>query len=169
MSTPILIDPEAFAAEAQTLQGQFVLADFDERVWAHEFFAGLQDTVSFRLTGTRDRLKRLCLDLSVAGDLSLICQRCVAPVPFRLDETCRIVLFADEQSLDEAMLADEELEGMVIRQETDIRELVEDQILMSLPFSPRHDDCTNAALETVNHNNPNPFAALAGLKSRRPG
>ena len=41
--------------------------------------------------------------------------------------------------LDEAMLADEELEGMLLEKELDVRTLVEDQILMSLPFSPRHE------------------------------
>ena len=45
--------------------------------------------------------------------MPLICQRCITPMPFLLDETSRIVLFADEESLDEAMLADEELEGML--------------------------------------------------------
>ena len=57
-------------------------------------------------------------------------------MPFTLDETSRIVLFANEEDLDEAMLADEELEGMPIEKELDVRGLVEDQILMSLP-SPR--------------------------------
>lgn len=46
--------------------------------------------------------------------MPLICQRCITPMPFLLDETSRIVLFADEESLDEAMLADEELEGMLL-------------------------------------------------------
>ena len=63
------------------------------------------------------------------------------------------------------MLADEELEGMPIEKELDVRGLVEDQILMSLPFSPRHENCDNAALEQVNQDKPNPFAVLAGLKS----
>lgn len=31
-----------------------------------------------------------------------------------LDESSRIVLFSDEESLDESMLADEELEGILI-------------------------------------------------------
>lgn len=98
--------------------------------------------------------------------MPLICQRCITPMPFLLDETSRIVLFADEESLDEAMLADEELEGMLLEKELDVRTLVEDQILMSLPFSPRHEDCgKNGTLDEVNRDKPNPFAVLAGLKS----
>ena len=58
---------------------------------------------------------------------------------------------------------------MPIEKELDVRRLVEDQILMSLPFSPRHENCDNAALEQVNQDKPNPFAVLAGLKAVKLG
>ncbi|WP_342031086.1 YceD family protein [Neisseria sp. CP9] len=165
MSDPNLIDPEVFASEKQSLQGSFMLEELDERVRSHDYPADKQTKVSFTLNGGRDRLQRLFLDLNVKADMPLICQRCIRPMPFTLDETSRIVLFANEEDLDEAMLADEELEGMPIEKELDVRGLVEDQILMSLPFSPRHENCDNAALEQVNQDKPNPFAVLAGLKS----
>ena len=88
-------------------------------------------------------------------------------MPFEFDEQSRVVLFADDASLDEAMLSDDELEGMLLQKALDVRMLVEDQILMALPFSPRHEDCGNAALAEVNQDKPNPFAVLAGLKSSR--
>ena len=62
------------------------------------------------------------------------------------------------------MLADEELEGMLSADELDVFSLIEDQILMALPFSPRHEQCGNADSATVNQSKPNPFAVLAGLK-----
>ncbi|MDO5638522.1 MAG: YceD family protein [Neisseria sp.] len=162
-----LIDPEAFAAEQRNLQGRFRLAELDERVWSHEYLADRQAEVSFSLQGGRDRWQRLFLDLSVQGDVPLLCQRCIKPMPFEFAENSRIVLFADDESLDEAMLSDDELEGMLLEAELDVRTLVEDQILMALPFSPRHEDCSNAALAEVNQDKPNPFAVLAGLKSSR--
>ena len=155
MSDPNLIDPEVFAAEGQNLQGSFLLEELDERVSSHDYPADKQTRVSFTLQGGRDRLQRLFLDLNVKADMPLVCQRCITPVPFLLDETSRIVLFADE-----------ELEGMLLEKELDVQTLVEDQILMSLPFSPRHEDCgNNGTLEEVNRDKPNPFAVLAGLKS----
>ncbi|STZ75324.1 YceD family protein [Bergeriella denitrificans] len=166
MLDPNLIDPGVFAAESRRLQGSFSLSDLDERVWSHEYFADKQACVSYSLSGGHDRLQRPFLDLTVTADLPLYCQRCVKPMPFRMEESSRIVLFADEERLDEAMLADDELEGMLLEKELDVRGLVEDQILMALPFSPRHDDCGNTALEAVNQDKPNPFAVLAGLKSR---
>ncbi|HFC8541449.1 TPA: YceD family protein [Neisseria lactamica] len=166
MSDPNLIDPKVFAAEGRSLQGGFLLEELDERVSSHDYPADKQTRVSFTLQGGRDRLQRLFLDLSVKADMPLVCQRCIAPLPFRLDETARIVLFSDEKDLDEAMLADEELEGMLLEKELDVRILVEDQILMSLPFSPRHEDCGgNGTPEKADRDKPNPFAVLAGLKS----
>ncbi|WP_416191327.1 YceD family protein [Neisseria sp. CCUG12390] len=165
MLDPNLIDPEVFATEKQNLQGSFTLEELDERVWSHEYPADRQTRVSFTLQGGRDRLQRLFLDLTVQADMPLLCQRCMKPMPFELNESSRIVLFADETHLDEAMLSDEELEGMLITKELDVRELVEDQILMALPFSPRHEDCGNVSLEQVNQDKPNPFAVLKGLKA----
>ncbi|HFA6078002.1 DUF177 domain-containing protein [Neisseria gonorrhoeae] len=154
MSDPNLIDPEIFAAERQNLQGSFLLEELDERVSLHDYPADRRTKISFTLTGGRDRLQRLFLDLNVKADMPLICQRCIKPMPFMLDESSRIVLFSDE-----------ELEGILIEKELDVRALVEDQILMSLPFSPRHGHCGNTLPESANQDKPNPFAVLAGLKS----
>ncbi|MCF7520516.1 YceD family protein [Neisseria sp. ZJ106] len=165
MLDPNLIEPETFAAEKQILQGSFMLSELDERVWSHEFPADKNSTVSFTLKGGRDNLQRLFLDLELTGEMPLTCQRCIQPMPFSLNEAGRIVLFDNEEKLDEAMLSDEELEGMVIEKTLDVRQLIEDQILMALPFSPRHEDCGNRALNEVNRDKPNPFAVLAGLKS----
>ncbi|EGV36551.1 Uncharacterized ACR, COG1399 [Neisseria weaveri] len=167
MLDPILIDPEVFASEKQVLQGTVELGELDERVWSHEYLADKQTKVSYTLTGGCDRLQRLFLDLALKADLQLFCQRCVKPMPYLMEENSRIVLFADEDSLDEAMVSDDELEGMVKVAELDVRTLIEDQMLMAMPFSPRHEDCDNIALETVNQDKPNPFAVLAGLKSSR--
>ena len=160
-----LIEPGSFAAGKLRLQGKIALKDLDERVWSHDYLADSSAELSYTLQGGCDRGQRLFLELSVEGRLSLVCQRCLQPMPFELAERSRIVLFADEESLDEAMLSDEELEGMVSEKELDVRTLLEDQILMALPFSPRHDDCESDALDKINQDKPNPFAVLAGLKS----
>lgn len=160
-----LIEPGSFAAGKQRLQGKIALVDLDLRVRSHEYLADSATELSYTLQGGCDSWQRLFLDLSLEGRLSLVCQRCMQPMPFDLAEYSRIVLFADEESLDEAMLSDEELEGMVLEKELDVRTLLEDQILMALPFSPRHDDCESDALDKINQDKPNPFAVLAGLKS----
>ena len=165
MLDPNLIDPEAFAAQAQKLQGSFRLEELDERVWSHEYLAAKGSMVDFTLSGGKDRWQRLYVDLAVRAELPLYCQRCMQPMTFPIDESVHIVLFPSEEKLDEAMLSDDELEGMLMPEVLDVRELVEDQILMAMPLSPRHEACGNEALEQVNQDRPNPFAVLAGLKS----
>lgn len=168
MLNPILIDPAAFARDRQQMQGEAVLADFDPRVASHEYLAASDTPVAFSLRGGYDGLQRPFLDLHVQGTLSLLCQRCVQPMPFALDDRVRLVLFGDEAALDEAMQAEEDLEGMMLSPELDVRTLLEEQILMAVPYSPRHGDCRNPDLEGINQNSrPNPFAVLAGLKNSR--
>ena len=53
---------------------------------------------------------------------------------------------------------------MVLENELDIFTLLEDQILMALPISPKHEQCGNNHLDKINQDKPNPFAVLAGLK-----
>ncbi|WP_274572141.1 DUF177 domain-containing protein [Neisseria leonii] len=165
MLDPNLIAPQAFAGQAQTLSGSFRLNELDGRLSSHEYLADQSAAAAFSLRGGKDRWQRPYADLSVQAELSLYCQRCLQPMPYLLDESVRIVWFADEEKLDEAMLADEELEGMVMSEVLDVRGLVEDQILMAMPLSPRHEDCGNEVLSQVNQDRPNPFAVLAGLKS----
>lgn len=164
MLDPILIEPAAFTAEGQKIEGELPLTSLDDRVKAHEYFTGDDVVFSFILKGSIDKWQRPVLDLRVAAEAGLTCQRCLQPVPHRFDEHSRITLFTTEAALDEAMLADDELEGMLLTPELDVRTLVEDQILMALPYSPRHESCENGQMAAVNQDKPNPFAVLAGLK-----
>ena len=163
MLNRILIDPQAFATQAEILQGTVSLQDLDERTWSPDI-ADTATDIHYAITGGMDRWQRLFLDLTVSGSLKLNCQRCMQPTEFLLDEQVRIILFHREQDLDDAMIADEELEGMVLENELDIFTLLEDQILMALPISPKHEQCGNNQLDKINQDKPNPFAVLAGLK-----
>lgn len=162
MSKRILIDPQAFTAERGQIQGKVRLQDLDERVHSADF-TDLSSEVAYKLQGGKDKWQRPFLRLSLSGSLSLQCQRCMEAVMFPLDESADIVLFGDEAMLDEAMCADEELEGMVAGSELDVSSLLEDQILMSLPYSPMHEDCGGTVAGSAS-DKPNPFAVLAGLE-----
>ncbi len=162
MSDRISIDAEAFAASGQTLQGKVSLQDLDARSHSPDI-ADLAAEVSYSLAAGRDDWDRIRLSLHLAGSLKLCCQRCLQPFDFELDETAQVVLFADEEALDQAVQDDDTLEGMVCGRELDVYSLLEDQILMALPFSPKHENCGSGET-AVQSDKPNPFAALAGLK-----
>ena len=159
-----LIDPVAFAKSALLQEDSINLSQLDERVAQNEFLAHTDTALHYRLKGGVDRLQRSYLDLSLKGELQLACQRCLLALPQTLDETVRIVLFNDQAVLDEAMNSDPDLEGMLVEGELSVWSLLEDQIIMALPYAPRHDDCGNTDLERINTDKPNPFAQLAPLK-----
>ena len=124
MLNRILIDPQAFALKKERLHGTVALRDLDERTWSHDI-ADLSSELAYTLTGSTDRWQRPVLTLALSGRVPLQCQRCMQPIEnFELDEHVPIVLFPTEAQLDEAMLADEELEGMLSADELDVFSLI---------------------------------------------
>ncbi|KDN13257.1 hypothetical protein BGI40_06200 [Snodgrassella communis] len=165
MLDPILIDTATFTHEQQQRCGQLQLQALDRRVWSHELLAQRDGNIQYKISGGIDRWQCPFIDISIEGELQLVCQRCLQAVSWALNDQSHIVLFASEQLLDEAMAADGSLEGAVWSAEYDLAALVEDQILMAIPVAPRHEDCDHTLAIQTNQDSGNPFARLAGLKS----
>jgi len=115
------------------------------------------------------------LRLKASATLPMTCQRCLhsVDVPLEVEREFRFV--ADEATA-EALdgVSDEDL--LALSREFDLRELIEDELLMALPVVPRHEECpTDVTLassdedfEQASADKPNPFAALAGLRKDNP-
>jgi uncharacterized protein len=165
MSEPILIDPLAFAREGRSLSGELAVASLDERVLAS--LADTSGTVRFALVGSVDKLQRSLLHLTVETEVAVKCQRCLQSMRESLQSDAVITLFTDEQKLDEACAADEELDAILAEPELDVMALIEDEIIMGLPLSPRHEACESEPVELPKSDKPNPFAILAQLKKNQ--
>ena len=108
--------------------------------------------------------------LHLAADvrLALCCQRCLGPVEetVGVDHALRFV-HGEAQAAE----LDAELEDDVLALErwTDLRELIEDELLLALPLVPRHETCPTP-LPVPQDDEPepevpaHPFASLASLK-----
>jgi uncharacterized protein len=115
----------------------------------------------------------LWLQLSCRAAAELTCQRCLQPVKLDLQAERAIRFVSDEA---EAERLDELSDDDVLAQPgggLDLRQLVEDELILALPLVPRHDTCpqplpmaSSAAADEVER--PNPFQALAALKRRSP-
>ena len=115
------------------------------------------------------------MHLEADTTLPLVCQRCLQPVdtPLEADRWFRFV--ADEET---AALEDEEADEdvLVVSHDFDLRELVEDELLMEIPFAPVHEVCpapvrmsaVDPDFDAAGQERPNPFAALEALK-KKPG
>ena len=115
---------------------------------------------------------QLWLSLSVQAPVWLTCQRCLQPfeVPLAFERRLRFVRGEAEA---EALDAESEDDVLALSQSLDLRELVEDELLLALPIVPRHEVCPQplpmaaAEDEAVDDlpERPHPFAALQALKS----
>ncbi len=133
----------------------------------HDQLVSVDGEVTWQLAGGVDKIERPFLRLQVSADIELVCQRCLKPMPFRVDADTVLVQFPDEARLDEAVAQEEDLEGILFEPELDVEMLVEDEVLLALPYAPRHATCdpTGGKEKSSGDAKPNPFAVLAKLKT----
>ncbi|GAB3248125.1 DUF177 domain-containing protein [Chitinimonas naiadis] len=160
----LTFDNAEFARLKRTLRGQLAVADLP-RV-ASEVLSG--EAVEFALVGGSDKYRRYTLDLGITGHVQLKCQRCLKPVAFDLDVATHFTLFVDEARLEAADAEDDELEGLLIEPEFSLLGLIEDEILLSLPYAATHEECESQVVADTADvpKKPNPFAVLADFKGK---
>lgn len=93
MSDPILIDSLDFANQRRHMAGAIALVDLPR---THDLLAHTEGELSWSLEGGKDALSRSTLHLRLAGEFSLVCQRCLTPMPFRLEADSTLTLFTNE-------------------------------------------------------------------------
>lgn len=107
--------------------------------------------------------------------LPMVCQRCLASVDVPLEVNRWFRFVADEAT---AEIEDEEADEdvLVISREFDLRALIEDELLMAIPVTPRHDVCPepislsvkDEGFDLAEEARPNPFAVLGALRPQKP-
>jgi len=128
--------------------------------------AGAAD-VAWQLKGGHDAQSRPALTLSLEGLVPLICQRCLQPLFERVSQRTELLLARDEAEL--ARFDAEEAEVVLAHSPLDAQTLVEDELLLSLPFAPRHEPGACAASEVFGstETTESPLAGLAVLKKQK--
>lgn len=134
------------------------------------------------------------LRLAVHGSVWIECQRCLSPYSQHLDVDATYRIVATEEEADEYPLDDDEVEVIVGSRQFDLVDLIEEELLLSLPLVPKHDVCPEVHESLVSGvegaegepdeglqnggegasagdepARPNPFAALEKLKQGGPG
>ena len=127
--------------------------------------------VSWRVEGGHDAFARPMLTLTIGGRLPLVCQRCLQAFEAPIERRAELLLARDENEL--ARLDAEEAEALLASMPLDALTLVEDELLLSLPFAPMHPEaqCPATPAQSVGPGDlgpkqdmPSPFARLAVLK-----
>ena len=119
--------------------------------------------LSVRLEGWRDEQGKSWLQLDVAGDPVLCCQRCLGGVKFPLGIHSRLQLIAPGEDWPDDDLEDDSADAIAAEGELNVLSLIEDEVLLALPIAPRHEHCESPLANASEHGS-SPFSALAALK-----
>ena len=119
--------------------------------------------LSVRLEGWRDDEGKSWLQLDIAGEPVLCCQRCLGGVKFPLAIKCRLQLIAPGEDWPDDDLEDDSADAITAETALTVLSLVEDEVLLALPIAPRHEECESPSAGASGHGS-SPFAALAALK-----
>jgi DUF177 domain-containing protein len=154
-----LIDGFEFAAAGGSMRG----------AWPAGAFPRLRDllhddagAVDYELRGARDVQGRSCLELRIAGTLRLTCRRCLEAVTVELCEDATLWLARTQAEIDAQSLATEGTDSIVASDAMAVRDLVEDELLLALPYAPRHENCLARGTKAPGER-PTPFAGLRGM------
>ncbi|SFV08603.1 YceD family protein [Pseudoduganella namucuonensis] len=107
------------------------------------------------------------LRLTVSGTVQLVCQRCMAPYAHTLESSTLLMLGKDDEQADEieSIIDDESIDVIVGARDMDMMYLVEDEALLALPHTPKHEVCPDTALlDAQKSEKKSPFAGLKDLK-----
>ncbi|WP_456412151.1 YceD family protein [Thiolapillus sp.] len=164
---PDRVDPWRLAEQGKTLEGRIKLDSLPRLAPLLAFADG---EAAFVLRFGRDKRNRPILGLRVTTELVLQCQRCLDSMVQEVDSAIMLALVQGDM---EAEQLPEELEPLLSEdgEYLDIAELIEDELLLGIPSSPRHKEqnCNRRAdakahrLPEAEQKEDNPFAILAGL------
>ena len=157
-----VIDSLEFAQTGQSLRGDLPIPGLTR---LRDSLADVLGKIEFVVNGGLDGRRRPTLSVEVSGVLHLQCQRClgVLDYPLRISSTLLLVSPSGAAAED---LESEDAEWIEASTTLDVTELVEDEILLSLPYAPRHVDesCLRGPVAAPENAKVLAFAKLAALK-----
>ena len=159
------INPLRLAKSRKRIEGSLQLDSF-ERLKGDLLES--DGELDFSLSFDIDESGICVIESEIDTQVTLKCQRCLKPVKIRIKKKSLLGLANDKDEIDSLA---KEYEPLQIEGETiSVGELVEDELLLSIPLSPLHTENECAGKEVLDQINedakPKPFAALAALKKK---
>ena len=160
-----LIHPERIAAKPDVRAGTFTPADLER---LEDSVANGEGELRYRITAVLDKHRRKSLSCIIEGFVFLTCQASLETFRHPVKVADRLVLVDDESQLPAIEEESDEEDYLVADESLDIRDLVEDAVLLSLPMVPRKPGLEEAPVAGKQDGpGESPFAALASLKQRK--
>jgi len=160
------IDSLDFARNGKHLSGDVPIADLPRLLDALETPQGV---LHYTVQGGVDKQGIHFLDVGVVGLCRLRCQRCLDGLDYSVRLDTRLLL-RDQPGLDalddEAGIEEEEFDSILADTNLNVLDMLEEEILLSLPIAPKHElgACQATDGKNTRLDEQNPFAVLAKLK-----
>ena len=164
MDDPFLIDPERLTSKPLVLKGRFAPAELERLEGA---VADERGELRYEITAGLDRQRRKTVSCIIEGFVFLLCQNTLEAFRHEVSIRDRLILVEDESGLPSVEEEDENEDYVVADEPLDVRDLVEDAVLLSLPMIPRKPG-SEGAPQPASPAGPkaSPFAKLASLKKK---
>ena len=94
--------------------------------------------IAWTVEGGASAEGRPAISIGIEGVVPLVCQRCLEQMDWPVSQRTEVLLAHDEGEL-ERLDAESEGEVVVAEEQLDAATLVEVELLLTLPFAPRHE------------------------------
>ncbi|PCI61205.1 MAG: hypothetical protein COB34_01480 [Methylophilaceae bacterium] len=156
---PILINNLEVAKSQGKLSGE--ISANDCKRLADMLSQGDSNTqsIQYALVGSVTKFHLPSLHLKIDTILSVICQRCLEPMPLALTLAHHYVV---NESEPDGIEAGDDFDWVETSREMDLSALIEDELLMAVPLAPTHSHACKPTKQESGEKH-NPFAVLKGL------
>ncbi|MEY3202416.1 MAG: hypothetical protein RIR70_1966 [Pseudomonadota bacterium] len=163
----LIIEPAEFARRGDVRSGMVALSLLPRLSQA---VLGAKGEIAWQasgevaqITGLPEAGRGWFLNLHICAVVTLSCQRCLEAFELPVDISTRILMVPETRPLPDEELEIEDFDAIPVGRELNLAELIEDELLLSLPLAPRHAECAPPE-PAEKSDKQSPFAVLAHLK-----
>jgi len=162
MDDDLLIHLDRLSDKPLVLEGDFAPHELER---LEESLANGEGKLHYRIIAGLDPQRRMTLSCIIEGFVFLLCQNSLEAFRHEISITEKLVLVDDEARLPAIEEESDAEDYLVADDPLDIRDVIEDAILLSLPMVPRKPGLEEAGGgEQAAVRKESPFAALASLR-----
>ncbi|HMJ49885.1 MAG TPA: YceD family protein [Burkholderiales bacterium] len=136
MSEQLVINSLEFSRGAEVLRGKISNATLRR---LSDYLHSTDGAIEYELSGEVDSEGRSLLHLAIRGKLYLKCQRCLEQMEHDLNFVSNLLLIEEGMAFPEVTEEEELIDCIPAKTEMDVLALLEEEIILKLPISPRHE------------------------------
>jgi uncharacterized protein len=159
-----IINPDQLTPKGTVFAGVFRPGDLENLA---DDLATPEGELKYRVVARLDSARRRTISCTINGFVFLTCQSSGEVFRHEIAIDDRLVLVGTEEELPAFEVESDNEDYVVAAAPIDVRDLVEEAVILALPMVPRKPGLAPAPQADPKPDKPSPFAALADLKRRK--